>query len=412
MNKVIVSFAAVCLSFAALAEEPKKAAAAPAPADKPRVEVCFVLDTTGSMSGLIEGAKAKIWSIANQIVKQKPSPDVKIALIGYRDRGDQYVTKRFDLTDDIDKVFKNLTEFSADGGGDEPESVNLALDEAVNKIAWSADRKVLKVIFLVGDAPPHMDYKGEKQYPEICKEAVKKDLIVNTVQCGNLAGTADVWKAIAKSSEGEFAAIAQTGNVTVVSAPQDKEIAELNAKIGTTLLPCATGGRKYADALTEVKEKQAASEKAPASVAADRRLYLREVAIGNREAIAAWAGDSTLSTSGGAEFGSSSSKSVLGDVELIDLLNGGKVKLEELKDDQLPPEMRKMTPDERKAFVATKAKERAGIYAKIEELSKARAAYLEAEKKKALAASPAAKGDAFDEKVGEVLSRQAEAKRK
>src|SRR5205823_11065723 len=80
---------------------------------KPRVEVCFVLDTTGSMGGLIEGAKAKIWTIANQIVKQKPTPEVKIALIGYRDRGDQYVTKLFDLTDDIDAVFKNLTAFEA-----------------------------------------------------------------------------------------------------------------------------------------------------------------------------------------------------------------------------------------------------------------------------------------------------------
>jgi len=133
------------------------------------IEVCFVLDTTGSMSGLIEGAKAKIWAIANQVVKQKPTPDVKFALIGYRDRGDAYVTQRFDLTDDLDAVFKNLSAFRADGGGDEPESVNQALDEAVNKIAWSPDRAVLKIIFLVGDAPPHMDYAGEKQWAKAVK---------------------------------------------------------------------------------------------------------------------------------------------------------------------------------------------------------------------------------------------------
>ena len=100
-------------------------------AGKPRVEVAFVLDSTGSMGGLIEGAKQKIWSIANSIIAQKPTPEVRIGLLTYRDRGDEYVTKRFDLTDDIDAVFRNLQSFAADGGGDDPESVNQALHEAV-----------------------------------------------------------------------------------------------------------------------------------------------------------------------------------------------------------------------------------------------------------------------------------------
>ena len=60
--------------------------------DKPKIDVCFVLDTTGSMSGLIEGAKQKIWSIANEITSARPTPDIRIGLIGYRDRGDEYVT--------------------------------------------------------------------------------------------------------------------------------------------------------------------------------------------------------------------------------------------------------------------------------------------------------------------------------
>src|SRR5689334_24927593 len=113
MKRMMLLVALVGISFSAFAEEKK------AGEKKPQVQVCFVLDTTGSMGGLIEGAKAKIWTIANQIVKQKPTPEVKIALIGYRDRGDQYITKLFDLTDDIDAVFKNLTAFQADGGGDE-----------------------------------------------------------------------------------------------------------------------------------------------------------------------------------------------------------------------------------------------------------------------------------------------------
>src|SRR4026207_1552332 len=94
------------------------------PAAAPRVEVAFVLDTTGSMSGLIEGAKRKIWSIANQLASGQPRPQVSIALTAYRDRGDAYVTRLHPLTDDIDGIYAELQQLAADGGGDTPESVN------------------------------------------------------------------------------------------------------------------------------------------------------------------------------------------------------------------------------------------------------------------------------------------------
>jgi Mg-chelatase subunit ChlD len=97
---------------AARGDDPKE------PAKKPRIEVCFVLDTTGSMSGLIEGAKEKIWSIANEMIAAKPRPELELALIGYRDRGDEYVTKLTDLTADIDAIHAKLMEFTANGGGE------------------------------------------------------------------------------------------------------------------------------------------------------------------------------------------------------------------------------------------------------------------------------------------------------
>src|SRR3954468_4422602 len=96
----------------------------PTDQSKPRIEVYFVLDTTGSMGGLIEGAKQKIWSIANEMISAKPTPQLKLGLIGYRDRGDEYVTRTFNLTEDIDAIYAHLREFKADGGGDTPESVN------------------------------------------------------------------------------------------------------------------------------------------------------------------------------------------------------------------------------------------------------------------------------------------------
>src|SRR5437868_4628757 len=127
--------AAVALAAVAAARADDK----PAPAPKPKVEVVFCLDTTGSMGGLIEGAKQKIWSISNQIASGKPTPDLKIGLVAYRDRGDAYITRVADLTDDLDAVHDQLKGFKAQGGGDTPESVNQALDDAVNKIKWGDD---------------------------------------------------------------------------------------------------------------------------------------------------------------------------------------------------------------------------------------------------------------------------------
>src|ERR1700749_381960 len=272
--------------------------------EKPRIEVCFVLDTTGSMGGLIEGAKQKIWSIANEMISAKPTPELKLGLIGYRDRGDDYIVKSFQLTDGIDSIYAHLRDFKAEGGGDEPESVNEALAEAIEKMPWSQDRKVLKIIFMVGDAPPHLDYADGPKYPELCRIAAKKDLIINTVQCGNIAETTPIWKEIAKSSEGSYAAIAQSGGVAVIATPMDDELARLNKKIGATLIP-------YGDAALqrEVAAKQAFAESAPASTAADRLSY-------------------------NARTG----KAVQGRGELLDALANNKVKLDDIDKKDLPKE--------------------------------------------------------------------------
>ena len=161
-----------------------------APAGIPKIDVVFVLDTTGSMSGLIQTAKDKIWSIATTMASAQPTPEIRIGLVAYRDRGDRYVTKVVDLSDDLDSVYATLMDFQADGGGDTPESVNQALYEAVHNISWSQDSQAYQVVFLIGDAPPHMDYQDEVQYPEIVTAALEKGIVINTIQCGEIPTTA------------------------------------------------------------------------------------------------------------------------------------------------------------------------------------------------------------------------------
>lgn len=358
------------------AKEPAKAPAKVAvPADgRPRIDVVFVLDTTGSMGGLIEGAKAKIWSIANQMISARPTPRLRIGLVGYRDRTDEYVTRRYDLTDDIDTIYGHLQRFQAGGGGDTPESVNQALHEAVHQMSWSPGRDALKIVFLVGDAPPHMDYQDDVKYPATLQAAVKKDLIVNTVQCGFLDGTAPVWKEIASLAEGSYVAIGQTGDMRVVSTPMDEELSRLNREIGTTIV--AYGSERERGA---VMAKQAVAEAAPAAASADRLAY-----------------------------NAATSKVVQGGGDLVDDLNEGRAKLSDLSKDELPAELKGKTPEQQKAYLAQQEAKRKQLQAQVAELVKKRQAYVDAEMKKVAAEG---KGSAFDVEVARTLKEQAKRKK-
>jgi Mg-chelatase subunit ChlD len=372
MKHILTATILALLPLCAIAEDKAPVAETAKKPAKQRIEVCFVLDTTGSMGGLIAGAKQKIWSMANDIISAKPTPEVRFALIAYRDRGDDYVTKITPLTDDLDAVYAELNKFQAGGGGDGPESVGRALDESVRKIEWTKDSSVLKIIYLVGDAPPHF-YKDEPDWKKVCTEAVKSDLIINAVQCGGDAETTRVWKEIADRSEGSFFAIPQDGGVVAIAAPQDKELGELNTKVGKTLIG-------WGDTRTrgDVAAKQIAAEaSAPASNAA--RL----------------------------SFNSISGKTVQGTGELLDAIAEKKVTLDKVKKEELSEELRKLSPDELKAHVEKMQKERAELQKRINELSKERNAYIDAERKKL---AKEGKGDGFDEKVSESLRAQAKKK--
>lgn len=367
--RLITAVAALAFTCAALANDDAKPETSKPAAVKPRIEVCFVLDTTGSMSGLIEGAKQKIWAIANQMVAAKPTPDLRIGLVGYRDRGDEYITRDFDLTNDIDAVYANLKKFSANGGGDEPESVNEALNLAVTRMSWSADKQVLKIVFLVGDAPPHMDYANDVKYPDVCQAAMKRDLVINTIQCGDIPRTTPVWQEIAKLSEGNFAAIAQSGGMAVIATPMDADIATLNRKLGGTLVAYGSSSARR-----EVFAKQALSEAAPASVAADRLSYNAKSGV-----------------------------VVQGGGELLDELAAGRVKLDSVKKDSLPEDLQKLSEAELKAAIDKKQAERTEIQKQLTQLAKQREDYIAAEQRKATNG----KGDSFDEKVAGWVQSQA-----
>jgi Mg-chelatase subunit ChlD len=355
--------AAVALFAVAAARADDKPAAAP----KPKVEVVFCLDTTGSMGGLIEGAKQKIWSISNQIASGKPTPDLKIGLVAYRDRGDVYITKVTDLTDDLDAVHDQIKKFKAEGGGDTPESVNQALDDAVNKIKWSDDAKTLKIVFLVGDAPPHMDYPDDVKYPETCQKAARRGIIINTVQCGGDPECRRVWQDICRKAEGEYVAIPQDGGVAVYSTPFDGRLDEINRELSKSTLTYGDARRQSED-----KAKSDAGAKLAAPAAAERAAF-------------------------------NAKNNQVASYDLIDGIRKGTVKLEELKKDQLPPELRDLKPAEQKEYLDKVEKKREELRKECLELDRKRSDSIAHQQKE-----QAAKGQGgFDGQVLDVLRRQA-----
>ncbi len=335
-------------------------------------EVIFVLDTTGSMGGLIEGAKQKIWSIATDIQKANGGGKVKIGLIAYRDRGDQYVTKRTALTDDLDTIYGVLQSFRADGGGDGPESVNQALNEAVTQFQWSNKADTMKTIFLVGDFPPHMDYQDDVKYPESCKLARQKNIVINTVQCGMESTTVPIWREIAALADGDYAAIAQSGNMRVVATPYDVRIAEYSRKLDATVIPY--GSMAAQKAVTSKLERAAAS--APA-VTAMRNEY---------KFAAAKEADSAVAVTGAGDLVQDASNPEV---------------LKNLKPGDLPEKLRSATPEELRTIVAEKSAERAALNQELAKLNSQRAEYLKDEAKKNQPAE-----DSFDARVQKSIARQ------
>ena len=234
---------------------------------RPRVEVAFVIDTTGSMGGLIEGAKRRIWSIARQIGEGRPRPDVRIALVAYRDRGDEYVTRVFDLSGDMDEVYRNLMSLQAAGGGDTPEHVSAALSDAVHKVSWS-EGPALRVMFLVGDAPPHVDYQDGFDYRRHVREARERGIGVETIECGGDPETARFWQEMAALGQGHFASIDANGGMPVRVTPADEELARLGAELNSTVVAAGSAPER-----ARTEERLASRAAMPRAMAVEAAGY-------------------------------------------------------------------------------------------------------------------------------------------
>ena len=343
---------------------------------KPVIEVVFVLDTTGSMGPLIEGAKRKIWSIATTLIDCSPDAEIRMGLVAYRDIGDDYVTKTFDLTTDIQGLYADLLQLRAKGGGDWPESVNEALYVGVSKMNWSRGRDSTRIIFLVGDAPPQMNYAQDMKYPEVMRLARARDITVNTVQAGSARDTERYWREIAQMGRGEYMMIPQDGGkIVVIETPYDREIIELQGRINRTVVPYGSPAQQRG-----VRERLHAGSAAPAPVASDMAGYMaKRAARPGRVA-----------------------EAITGDGDLVGDVASGRQSLQALPEAQLPDDLRAMSAAERQAHIDRQMSERRTLNEKLAELVRQRDRHITDTRSKA----PRPAGDSFDRAVERTLRSQ------
>ncbi|MDX6771009.1 MAG: VWA domain-containing protein [Elusimicrobiota bacterium] len=291
---------------------------------------------------------------------------MRMGLVAFRDKGDDYVTKVTPLSENLDRVFNDLSALSAGGGGDGPEHVIAGLSDAVEKMSWSEDAKAFKVVYLVGDAAPHEDYPDAPKLTAVLEKAVRKGLIINSLQCGADSSATAAFTKVARLGEGRFMPVAQDGGAVAVATPFDERLAEASGKLEGTLLAYGSGG---------------AATRADMALAAAVRGMAAAPAAAERAVYKAREGFST-------------------DKDLARAVAENKVDLAKLKEEETPEPLRGLSLDEKKAKLAAIEADRRELRAEVASLESRRAAWL----KKQTAGKPA---DAFDAKLVDALKAQA-----
>jgi hypothetical protein len=344
----------------------------PARPSHPTVQIAILLDTSNSMDGLIAQAKTQLWNIVNEFVRARQNgrpPLIQVSLFEYGNNGLSpsagYVRMVLPLTDDLDRVSEELFALKTNGG---EEYCGWVIRDAVNRLEWSRSREVYKAIFIAGNEP---FTQGSVDFRASCRAAIEKGILVNTIFCGaNTEGEQTGWKDGAILADGRYMSIDQNQKLVEISTPQDRLIAQLGVELNRTYLPYGKMGQAGLG-------RQSAQD-ANALAASTAVLVNRSVSKGNEfYCNDAW--------------------------DLVDAIKTGKCKLEEVKTEDLPPDLRKLDSAGRKAKVAEAARQRAEIQAKILKLNQEREQYLAVERKKQLGA----KDDTLDKAVTKAIRDQA-----
>ena len=321
------------------------AATEPAGTTEPRrdVDLVIALDVSGSMEGLIDSAKQRLWDITNELAKARPTPNLRVSILSYGkpSYGEQtgFVHVDLPVTKDLDAVSATLFAFQTDGGD---EYVARAVQTALDKLQWSQDADALKIVFVAGNESAEQDPR--LTIASATAAAARRGVVVNAIYCGG-SGDNDVsgWQKVAASTNGLYASIDQNAAaVANVTTPFDAPLAALNDKLNGTYIALGREG-----------------ERARANVAEQDR---------NAAAMSPAAAASRAVTKGSDLYRS--------EWDLVDAVQGGKA-LADIAVAELPPELQALAPAARETYVREQTALRQDLQRQIGALAAERGQYLE-----------------------------------
>lgn len=345
----------------------------PAAAQQARIQLAILLDTSGSMDGLIDQAKSRLWKIVNELAtarKNGLAPRLQVALYEYGQDSIPatagYLRCIVPLSNDLDRISEELFKLKTNGG---QEYCGLVIQSAVRDLEWSRRNGDLKMIVIAGNEPFS---QGAIDYKNSCRQAIARGIMVNTIFCGNYQeGLQTGWKSGADLADGQYLAIDANHTPPPIIAPQDNEIARLSREMNQTYLAY---GREGASG----KERQKEQDKNAASLSSEVAAQRAAAKAAPQYSNSAW--------------------------DLVDAKKTGQVKLEEMAEADLPEEMKGMTVKERNEYVSALQGKRETLQKKIARLHEERQRFVKDKLKNQAAAST------LDAAIIRVLRLQARAK--
>lgn len=310
------------------------------------VKIALLLDTSNSMDGLINQAKAQLWDIVNEFTYARCGNDsrplLKIALYEYGNdhlsSREGYIRQVIGFSSDLDEISEKLFSLTTNGG---EEYCGQVIHTSLKQLDWGKNKDDLKMIFIAGNEP---FTQGKLDYKDAALQAKEKDVIVNTIFCGNYEqGVSTQWKRGAELTGGDYMAIDHNRQVVHIDTPYDDIIIQLNAKLNNTYISYGYAGAKR-------KEMQ---------VAQDANAAELEEAIVVKRAV-----------SKSSRLYNNSSW------DLVDAAADEEFDVSKLKKDELPAELKGKSSAEIEKFIAAKKVERTRIQKEIQELNAKRDAYI------------------------------------
>lgn len=357
MKKLILSvLSAACLT-SIFAQDP----IVTPPQSTKKVQVAILFDTSNSMDNLIDQAKARIWSIVNEISNLRYEggvPTMQFALYEYGNDGlsqaDDYLRQVLNFTSDLDDLSQKMFSLQTNGGS---EYCGAVIQKALDELEWSKDQTDLKMVYIAGNEEFN---QGTVDYKKSCVNARSQSVYINSIFCGaHDEGIRLNWLDGADCSGGDYFNIDSDKEMVYIKTPYDSIIQQYNDSLNTTYYGYGSiGGAKK---MMQVSEDSNAETMAP-SVAADRAVSKSKKSAYNN---ATW--------------------------DLIDASEAGK-DINELKEEELPEEFKNKTPEEKTALLEAKKLEREKYQTKIGELAVERENFIADEKKKM-----AEKGEEIDD---------------